>query len=280
MLLAGPADPNVSGSLIHAERTFFGVYRIRVDADGRYRRLFHGTTLHGMQASDPAHRDEPLTYYHRRGPFGQLIAANPRLAVTPEVAVVGLGVGALASYASSGQRWTFYEIDPAVERLSRAGCFTFLRDCADRCDVVIGDARLSLIAARPGAYGLIVLDAFSSDAIPMHLMTAEALSLYLSRLAPGGLLAFHISNRHVTLGPILGRLALVERLQAREQMQAVTASEADLGQAASDWVVMARSAEDLGGIASDPRWVAPTVSASTPLWTDDFSNILSVLTPH
>jgi hypothetical protein len=280
MLLAGPADPNVSGSLIHAERTFFGVYRIRVDADGRYRRLFHGTTLHGMQASDPAHRDEPLTYYHRRGPFGQLIAANPRLAVTPEVAVVGLGVGALASYASSGQRWTFYEIDPAVERLSRAGYFTFLRDCADRCQVVIGDARLSLAAARPEAYGLIVLDAFSSDAIPMHLMTAEAVSLYLSRLAPGGLLAFHVSNRHLTLGPILGRLASTERLQAREQMQGVTASEADLGHAASDWVVMARNTDELGGLAADARWVVPIVSAKTPLWTDDFSNILSVLTMH
>jgi hypothetical protein len=278
MLLAGPADPTISGSVIHVERTFFGVYRVRVDADGRYRRLFHGTTLHGMQTSDPAHRDEPLTYYHRSGPFGQLVAANPRLAVTPEIAVVGLGVGALASYASPGQRWTFYEIDTAVERLSRRGYFTFLEDCGDRCHVVIGDARLSLEAARPGAYGLIVLDAFSSDAIPMHLMTAEAVSLYLSRLAPRGLLAFHISNRHLTLGPILGRLASTKRLQAREQSQEVTPSEADLGHSASHWLVMARDTDDLGGLASDGRWMVPTVSATTPLWTDDFSNILSVLT--
>jgi hypothetical protein len=280
MLLAGPADPTVSGAVIHAERTFFGIYRVRDDRMGRYRELFHGTTLHGMQSLDPAHRDEPLTYYHRRGPFGQLLAANPRLAATPEVAVVGLGVGALASYASSGQRWTFYEIDPTVERLSRAGYFTFLGDCGDRCHVVIGDARLSLAAARPEAYGLIVLDAFSSDAIPMHLMTAEAVSLYLSRLAPRGVLAFHVSNRHLTLGPILGRLALAARLQAREQNQTVTASEEDLGQSASQWVVMARDAQDLGALSSNARWMAPTVSASTPLWTDDFSNILSVLTTH
>jgi spermidine synthase len=193
---------------------------------------------------------------------------------------VGLGVGALASYAGAGQRWTFYEIDPTVERLSRAGYFTFLSDCGDRCHVVIGDARLSLAAARSEAYGLIVLDAFSSDAIPMHLMTAEAVSLYLSRLAPQGVLAFHVSNRHLTLGPILGRLALAARLQAREQTQGVTASEEDLGQSASQWVVMARDAQDLGALSSNARWMAPTVSASTPLWTDDFSNILSVLTTH
>jgi spermidine synthase len=242
--------------------------------------LFHGTTLHGMQNLDPTHRDEPLTYYHRRGPFGQLVAANPRIATTSEVAVVGLGVGALATYASAGQRWTFYEIDPAVERLSRTGYFTFLGDCGGRCRVVIGDARLSLAAARPEAYGLIVLDAFSSDAIPMHLLTAEALSLYLSRLAPRGLLAFHVSNRHLALGPILGRLALALRLHAREQTQGVTSAEADLGQSASQWVVMARDAQDLGALASDARWMAPAVSATTPLWTDDFSNILSVLTTH
>jgi len=193
---------------------------------------------------------------------------------------VGLGVGALASYASAGQRWTFYEIDPAVERLSRAGYFTFLGDCGDRCRVVTGDARLSLAAARPEAYGLIVLDAFSSDAIPMHLLTVEAVSLYLSRLAPHGLLAFHVSNRHLALGPVLGRLALAERLHAREETQGVTAGDANLGQTASQWVVMAREAQDLGALVSDARWLAPAISATTPLWTDDFSNILSVLTTH
>jgi hypothetical protein len=145
---------------------------------------------------------------------------------------------------------------------------------------VIGDARLSLAAARSGAYGLIVLDAFSSDAIPMHLMTAEAVSLYLSRLAPRGVLAFHVSNRHLTLGPILGRLALAARLHAREQTQGVSTSEEDLGQSPSQWVVMAREAQDLGELASNARWVPPAVSATTPLWTDDFSNILSVLMMH
>jgi spermidine synthase len=277
MLLAGRSDPSPSGPIVYAERTFFGVYRVRVDSDGRYHRLFHGRTLHGVQRVDTEHRDEPLTYYHRTGPFGQLLAANQRVAMMPEIAVVGLGVGALASYAGPGQLWTFYEIDPAVERLSTAGYFTFLNDCGDRCRVVIGDARLSLAAAKPEEYGLIVLDAFSSDAIPVHLLTAEAVSLYLSRLAPHGLLAFHVSNRHLTLGPILGRIATGVGFIALEQNQSVTPSEADAGKAASRWVVMAKDPEDLGSLASDSRWAPPAVSPFTPLWTDDFSNILSAL---
>lgn len=277
MLLVGPSDQNASGPVVYAERTFFGVYRVRVDTDGRYHRLFHGRTLHGMQRVDAGHRDEPLTYYHRTGPFGQLVAANPRVATMPEIAVVGLGVGALASYAAPGQRWTFYEIDPAVERLSSAGYFTFINDCGDRCRVVIGDARLSLAAAKPKAYGLIALDAFSSDAIPVHLLTAEAVSLYLSRLAPHGLLAFHVSNRHLTLGPILGRIASEMGFIALEEDQSVTPTEADSGKAASRWVVMAQDPDDFGALASDSRWAAAAVSPRTPLWTDDFSNILSAL---
>jgi spermidine synthase len=231
-----------------------------------------------MQAVDRARQKQPLTYYDRTGPFGQAFAQLPRASSAPEIAVVGLGIGSLASYAGVEQRWTFYEIDPAVERIARSPqYFTYLRDCGSRCQVVLGDARLSLASARPHQYALIVLDAFSSDAIPVHLMTAEALALFLTRLAPGGALAFHVSNRHLSLGPVLTRLALSQGLTVLEQHDDVTAAQIANGKAASDWVVMARDSSDLGPLIADARWRTPVVKASTPLWTDDFSNILSVL---
>ena len=280
LLLTGSLIPNANadGQVLHAERTFFGVYRINLDPSGRYHSLIHGTTLHGMQALDKARQNEPLTYYHRTGPFGQAFVRLPQVSGAREIAVVGLGIGTLASYASSGQRWTFYELDPAVERLARSGeYFTFLRDCGDRCRVVLGDARLSVAQARPNAYGLIVLDAFSSDAIPMHLMTTEAVSLYLTRLAPGGVLAFHISNRHLELGPVLARLALAHRLTVVDQAEGATQAAIADGKSPSEWMMMARDRQDLGPLIGDPRWVTPSLSPSTPLWSDDFSNILSVL---
>jgi hypothetical protein len=142
--------------------------------------------------------------------------------------------------------------------------------------VVLGDARLSLARAPQQEYGLLVLDAFSSDAIPVHLMTDEAIALYLSRLAPGGALAFHITNRHLVLAPVLARLAANHGLAARFQQHRATAATTS-GQFSSDWMVMARSEADLGSLAADPRWLAPPIPDGTPLWTDDFSNILSVL---
>ena len=261
----------------YIERTFFGVYRVSVEASGRYRALFHGTTLHGMQATDQSRQADPLTYYHRTGPFGQAFA-DCRMCPAREIAVVGLGVGSLASYATQGQRWTFYELDPAVERLARSEqYFTYMSNCADRCQVVLGDARISL--ARPNRIGTgsIVLDAFSSDAIPMHLMTSEAFTLYLSPTGPGGVLAFHISNRHLALGPVVARLARLHGLTVVEQLERVTVEETNSGKSPSNWVFMAASPTDLGPLVSDKRWVPPVVSDATPLWTDDSSSILSVL---
>ena len=266
------------GRILESARTFFGIYQVSTDITGRYHVLFHGTTMHGMQSRDPAHRAEPLTYFHRTGPFGQAFAALPIATSTTDVAVVGLGVGSLATYARPDQRWTFYEIDPEVERIARnRAYFTYLEDCGARCQVVLGDGRLSLLQAPLRKYGLIVLDAFSSDAIPVHLLTSEALSLYLTRLSPGGAIAFHISNRHLSLGPMLGRLAASHGLVAVEQMQPASHAEVEAGKSASDWVIMARSEADLGVLASDPRWRKPSVSNETPFWTDDFSNIVSVM---
>jgi spermidine synthase len=252
------------------------VYRVSIDKTSQYHALAHGTTLHGIEALEPSRRHEALTYYHRTGPAGQAFAALPG-ATAPEIAVVGLGIGTLATYARPDQRWTFFEIDPAVEQIARTSpFFTFLGDCGTQCRVVLGDARLSLAGATEREYGVIVLDAFSSDAIPIHLITSEAVSLYLSRLAPGGALLVHISNRHLNLGPILARLGERHALVALERLDA-SAPDWPEGKSASRWIVMARSRADLGSLDGDPRWTPPVAAASTPLWTDDFSNILSVL---
>ncbi|HET7697971.1 MAG TPA: fused MFS/spermidine synthase [Vicinamibacterales bacterium] len=278
LLLSGALVQSRFGRAVYADRTFFGVYRVRVDEKLNYRFMFHGPTLHGMQSMDPARRRVSLSYFHKSGPIGQVFDAVPNAAAASEVAVVGLGVGSLASYAGPSQRWTIYEIDPAVEDVARnPAFFTYLEDCGARCTVVIGDARVSLGRARPGQFGVLILDAFSSDAIPMHLLTREALSLYLSRLAPNGIIALHISNLHLSLSPVLGRLAADQGLAVLRQSEPATAGSLAEGKFPSEWMVIARSPADLGSLVNDPRWQPPVVRAGTPLWTDDFSNILSVL---
>jgi hypothetical protein len=278
LLLSGALVQSPFGRAVYADRTFFGVYRVRVDDRHNYRFMFHGPTLHGMQSTIEERRSASLSYFHKDGPIGQVFAGVPQASATGEVAVVGLGVGSLASYAGPAQRWTIYEIDPAVEDVARnPAFFTYLRDCGTRCDVVIGDARVSLGRARPQQFGLLILDAFSSDAIPVHLLTREALSVYLSRLAPGGLIALHISNLHLSLSPVLGRLAQDQGLVALWQREPATAGSLTDGKFPSEWMVIGRDRADLGALANDPRWKAPEVAPSTPLWTDDFSNILSVL---
>ncbi|MGE5126539.1 MAG: spermidine synthase [Betaproteobacteria bacterium] len=275
MLLAGRFYEGGFGTLVHAERSFFGVYRVQEDRRQGYRFLMQGTTLHGIQSLDPARQAEPLAYYHRSGPFGEAFAALPA-ASRARVAVVGLGAGALASYARPGQHWVFLEIDPAVERLARdTRYFGYLAGCAERCSVEIGDARRAL-AATPRRFDLIVLDAFSSDAIPVHLVTREAFSLYRSRLAEGGAILVHFSNRDLSLEPVLGRVAREVALVAlvgRDRVFPLSGG----GKLSSEWMALAAYRADLGGLAASGRWRAPQVAATTPLWTDDFSNLLGVL---
>jgi hypothetical protein len=277
VLLASSVLQSAREPTLHVERTYFGRYQVVTLKGERFRRLVHGTTLHGAQPLDPAVRGEPLTYFSRQSPIGQAFTELPRLSSPIDVAVVGLGVGSLASYATDGQRWTFYEIDPAVERIARnPQWFTYLEACASRCRVVIGDARLSLQRSAD-RYSLIVLDAFSSDAIPIHLLTREALALYLAHLEPGGVVAFHVSNRHLNLVPIVGRLGAEEKLHVLYQHHSTQKGDFVAGITSSTWVFVARNRADLSGLYADPRWSPPVVRPDTPLWTDDFSNILSAL---
>jgi hypothetical protein len=277
LLLAATVYRGQEGQLLYAERSFFGVSRITRDPTGQYHLLMHGTTLHGMQALEPARRREPLTYFHPSGPLGQFFAAVDGVGPRRSVAVVGLGAGSLACYGTAEQRWTFYEIDPTVLRIAAdARFFTFLRDCPPRRFVRLGDARLRLAQAPDAAYDLIILDAYSSDAPPLHLITLDAVRLYLAKLAPGGVLLFNVSNRHLVLEPVLGAIARAAGLAARTRDDPrVSDVERRQGKIESQWVVMARREEDLGALRTDPRWTVPAVPPGTAPWTDNFASLLA-----
>jgi hypothetical protein len=278
VMLAATFWSALGGSTLHTERSFFGVYEVSETREGRYYTLYHGTTLHGAQSRDPARRMEPMTYFHRDGPIGQVFEMFSGQAVKRRVAIAGLGTGAMASYARPGEHWTFFEIDPVVERIaSNPRYFTFLKDSPGTVSVVLGDARLKLEDAPDGIYDLIVLDAFSSDAIPVHLVTKEALKLYLAKLNDNGIIIYQISNRYLDLEPVLGDLALDAGLYSLVQEMKVGEADQDELKRNSTWVVMARKIGDLKGLADDPRWGPLKASGGGGLWTDDFSNIISVL---
>lgn len=170
--------------------------------------LTNGSTVHGTQDLRPGQEREPRSYYHRTGPVGQLFAEQGQRLAGAELGFVGLGSGALAAYGQPGQTMTFFEIDQASVDIARdPELFTYLADSAAQVDIVLGDGRLSLADQPVGRFDALVLDAFSSDAIPVHLLTREAVDLYLSRLRPDGLLVFHISNRYLDLAPVLANIA-------------------------------------------------------------------------
>ena len=277
VMLGGIFFAEARDRTLHAERNFFGTLRVSRDTGARWLQLYHGSTIHGRQFLDAERRCVPLTYYHPAGPLGQVFALYHARPAAPQVAIVGLGAGAMAAYARPDERWTFYEINPAVVRIAQdPQHFTYLSECARApVEMVVGDARLRLREAADGQYGLLVLDAFSSDAIPLHLLTREALRIYLSKLAEGGIIALHISNRSLNLHPALGALARDAGLVALgyDDWNDDPAS----GKAPSQWVVMARSPVDLGLLVSDRRWMPLSASAEREVWTDDFSNIVSVL---
>lgn len=261
---------------IHSERSFFGVNRVTaMETPVRAHILIHGTTVHGAQSQDENARKTPLTYYHPDGPLGQVFQAFPFWRFN-RVGAVGLGTGAAACYARPGQNWTFYEIDPVVERIARdERFFTYLADCALEADIVIGDARLSLQAAPEGSFDLLILDAFSSDAIPVHLLTREAFAMYRRKLAPGGVIMVHISNRYLDLEPVLGRITVETGFFGVTQYHDEGTNEVML-RYPSIWVVMARSPDDIIELAPDPRW-QPLRGADAPLWTDDYVDIVGAL---
>jgi hypothetical protein len=262
------------GQVIFAGRSFFGILRVVEAADHSYRSLLHGTTRHGRQNLPNQSACEPVTYYDSAGPVGDLFRRSGRHFA--DVAVLGLGTGGLACYAEPGSRWTFFEIDPLVERIARdASLFTFLPHSAGRIDIAIGDGRKGIERAAPGSYDLIVADAFSSDAIPVHMLTREAVDTYVSRLRPGGLLALHISNRFLDLEPVVSSVAAEEHVPALTNLDArFSPADAQRGRVPTQWVVLARVADSLTMIGAIPGWHPLAPRGGVPPWTDDYSNLL------
>jgi protein-L-isoaspartate O-methyltransferase len=265
-------------------RNFYGVLKVVEFGAGdplNHRLVLqHGGTTHGMQYTEPAYRGLPATYYTATSGVGRLFLAD-RPGGGRKVAVVGLGTGSLSAWGRPGDTFRFYEINDDIVKLAR-GTFTFLRDTRAKVEIAMGDARLSLEREPAQGYDIIVLDAFSSDAIPVHLLTDEALATYLRHLAPGGTLAVHISNRSLNLEPVVMLLAARHRLETaiiHDSDEAADAGNPEtLGIYSSDWVLLGRDRRVL-----DRPAIAPASSPAQPipprvrLWTDEQSDLLSIL---
>jgi SAM-dependent methyltransferase len=260
----------IGSGVLAQERSFFGVYRVE-DRGGGTVELASGTTVHGSQRRTGGNALPVATaYYHPSGPIGQVMEAVPS---RKRVGVVGLGVGALAAYGRAADTYTFFEIDPLVVDIARdTRFFTYLADTRADLDIVIGDGRLALLDSSQ-SFDVLVIDAFNSDAIPIHLLTREAVETYVDRLKPDGVLAVHISNRHFELAPVIGRVASELGLHGFQQFHRPGEPEQEAGSLGSHWVVLATHPAALSW--ADARW--EELPPGGPLWTDDYSDILRVL---
>ncbi|MFQ3667642.1 MAG: fused MFS/spermidine synthase [Fimbriimonadaceae bacterium] len=274
LVLAALFAGSLVQNAVYFNRDFFGSVRV-VDWESKKERHFiHGTTIHGMQSLDPALRTTAFAYYHPDGPIGDLFRSR-EFPPGSRVGVVGLGAGSVAAYAKPGQHWTFYEIDPAVRRIAEnPKLFTYLHDMKAPHQIVLGDARFSL-QNTDRTYDLLVLAAYSSATVPVHLLTREAFAVYLSRLRPGGIMVMHIGNRFLDLEPVVGGLARDAGLAAR--IRTDFGSPIIPGRTMSQWVALARTEADLGPLATMENWLRLRVRDDLRVWTDDYSSVVAVL---
>jgi hypothetical protein len=257
---------------IYAERTFFGVSRVQETE--QFHELISGTTMHGRQALDDPDGRRPLAYYAVGGPISQVLDAA-RSSAALDVGVIGLGAGSLAAYGRSGDHFTFYEIDPAVIRIAQdPALFSFLSSSTARIDVQLGDGRKLVERARGAPHGLLVIDAFSSDAIPVHLLTREAVQVYRSHLQAQGVVAIHVSNRFFDLVPALAALARDAGWDALVNGWNPPA-DAPAGAAPTTWVVLGPPGGLLDELDSNDGWASPVADGA--VWTDDHADLLATL---
>ena len=264
-------------STILTMRNFYGVLRVQESGAGESnarRQLIHGTIMHGNQYRSPVFRRQPSTYYTADSGVGRVLESLNPSATPIKVGIIGLGAGTLAAYGSTGDTYRFYDINPAVVVIAR-NYFTYLGDSEATIEIALGDARLSLEREDSQQFDLLAIDAFSSDAIPVHLITSEAVGIYLKHMKPGGVIAYHVTNRFLDLVPVVQALADAHGLRAtwvRDEGEDPLASR-------SDWVLLARDgnildrariAEAATEIVRHPEW---------RLWTDDFNNLVQVLKP-
>ena len=279
LIRAFPADDG----RVETVRSFFGVHKIVVTPGDRYHVLMHGTTIHGAEkfrnddGSPVAGRPEAITYYHQDGGIGQAISAiRERKGAPLRVAVIGLGAGTLACASEPAEDWKFFEIDQTMVDTARdPKYFTYIRDCEPDLKPVIGDARLTFAKEPDGIYDLIIVDAYSSDAIPIHLATEEAMEIYKQKLAPQGAVVMHVSNRHLELSSVVVGIADANDLKSWVFSE-------DSGRDneyifSTTVVVSARDEADVGAIASSDKWTLTEADENQRVWTDDYSNVLGAV---
>jgi len=267
----------------HSERlrSFFGVHKIFESDDGRFRILMHGSTIHGAQMIETESGEPvtgapaPITYYHDKSAINRVIrAVRERKQGPMRVAVIGLGTGTLACHIAPGETWRFFEIDPTVIEIARdPKRFSFLSSCAPNVPIVLGDARLTFAQEPPHVYDLIVVDAYSSDAIPIHLATAEAMAIYKAKLSPHGVVMMHISNRHLELKSVVEGIAAANGLKTWIWSNDNEKHDDENYVFTSDVAISAQDANDLGALAHDKFWVLTAPDPALRTWTDDYSNI-------
>ncbi len=276
LLVASLFVPSAYGTILYGERSFFGRVRVSYDRVHDAHLLVHGSTVHGIQRVSEMRGCNPATYYHPTGPIGRFLTALAPSVTPRRIALVGLGSGALACYARTGEQWDLYELDPVVARVaSDTTWFTYLaRSNAATQSLILGDARLALERDRSAKYDVMIIDAFSSDAIPIHLLTREAVEGYARHLRPGGALLFHVSNRFFQLQPILAAVAGATGLEARAAADLdITAAHAAELKYPSEWVLLAPAGQVP---ALDEQWM-PIMQRAARTWTDDYSNPLGAM---
>lgn len=272
-------QPRLEGS---RTRSYFGIYTVYSDPTDQLKKLVNGTTLHGLQFLDPAKATEPTSYYGHGSGVGIVLDRAPQIYPNARVGIVGLGAGTLACYAKPGQQWHFYEIDPEMARIAKDSTnFSFLSHCTPAAPIHIGDARLTLASQQPKSLDVLVIDAFSSDAIPMHLLTREAFAVYDRVLSPNGILVVHISNRYFDLEPVLAAEAGKNRWAAA--LRSDYLEDDSVGLTTSNWVAFARNLNDLSRATAYDRKDGPEWSALQPRpgftgWTDDYGSVLPLIT--
>jgi hypothetical protein len=262
---------------IYQSRDFFGVHKVITNRDQSVRIYENAGTIHGLQLQSTSSRDLPTTYYSPTGPAGEVF--QQWVPQHSSIAVIGLGVGTLACYNHPGESWDFYEIDPEVIHIAKdPHLFTFLSDCTPKASTILGDGRIEIASAKPHSYDLIVIDAFSGDAPPIHVLTREALVLYTSKLRQNGVLLFNISNSYVDFRTVLSAEAKSLKMVSYARADSnITPQEQNEGKAPSDWMVLSSSLSNIQSLVSRPNWMPITPPANAPIWTDDYSNLFSVL---
>jgi hypothetical protein len=268
---------------VETVRSFFGVHKIVVTPRGQYHVLMHGTTIHGAQkflnddGTPVTGRPEPITYYHKDGGIGQAITAvRERKAAPLKVAVIGVGAGTLTCAAEPGESWKFFEIDQTMVDAARdPKYFSYIQNCAPELKPVIGDARLTFAREPDGIYDLIIVDAYSSDAIPIHLATEEAMKIYKDKLAPQGAVVMHISNRHLELASVI--VGIADANELKSWVYSEDSGRDDEYIFATSVVVSAREEADVGKLASSEQWAETEADENQRVWTDDYSNVLGAV---